>query len=271
MVRERVTYILYEPYGAFNPQQLGVTDQFLAINDLDAIKEHTATFTTKDNLPSELKRVLRNVHELHIRWSSTAPYDTLPPYVARLPPGLHVSYTPLPGKNATRLCNVLKDVFGKEHLNKCDDIEKSFTSPRVISDRFASTAARQFYAFLPSLRESIPWIQREVCGDSEEQYACRLHAAGLKRASSLDMDYDAVSQKIEVKALWTQGNGADDEKWYETQLKGQNEGDSMEIGVLMPETPLEPEELRFSGWLTQLNKDKKPCESNMIISKAAFN
>ena len=253
-MRERVTYILRSPSSDFNPSQLTVTTTNFAINGLDAYKEDHLTFSY-DQIPQSLWRVLRNCHEFHIRWSSTFPYQPLPPFVSRVTPGLHVSFTPLHGRSGKRICEVLKVVFGQ--TLKCDKTETAFSTPNVISTRFASGASREYFSFVHSLQQLSFFIQKEICGEEEKSIPCRLRAHDLVKADLLDIDYDAVSQALVVKAMWTNPNG-DDGKWYETLMKGSREEDTLEVGVLMGEEALEEEELRFSGFLTKVGQDDKP-------------
>jgi hypothetical protein len=97
-MRERVTYILKDPTEPFNPSVLEVARDSFAVPGLDAVKEDHITFGF-DELPPNLWRVLRNLHELHIRWQTQRPFDDVPPYISRLPPGLHVFFTPLPERS----------------------------------------------------------------------------------------------------------------------------------------------------------------------------
>ena len=49
--------------------------------------------------------MLKESHEIHIRWTSTENYDAPVPYASRLPPGLHVFYTP---RNEHSRCVVIR-------------------------------------------------------------------------------------------------------------------------------------------------------------------
>lgn len=250
-MKERLTYIVRDP-PSFNPSQLGNTNTAFAVNALDAIKEQSITLVPSE-IPAALWRVLRNCHELHIRWSTAQPYNSLAPFVSRVTPGLHASFTPLANRSAKRICELLKEAFGKSV--KCSNVQDAFTTPPILSDRFGSSASRQFYHFTPSLFELSLFIQQTICG--AEQYACRLAAHDLKKADTFDVDYDAVSQSMTLKAVWTNANG-DDGKWYEEINEGTGEHDTLEIGVLMGEEATEEEELRFSGFLTQIGRDDAP-------------
>lgn len=91
-MRQRITFI-QEPQDAVNPELLRVQESSFNTQGLKAAREDRLTFGFSE-LPQELYRVLKQCHELHIRWASTIPYDVLPPFASRLSPGLHVSYTP---------------------------------------------------------------------------------------------------------------------------------------------------------------------------------
>ncbi|KAF2669437.1 PIG-X-domain-containing protein [Microthyrium microscopicum] len=252
-MRERVTYILRNPTGVFDPKQLEVKKDSFAVDGLDAIKEHQITLGFQE-ITAEIWRVLRNCHELHVRWSTAQAYETVSPYVSRVTPGLHVSYTPLEGKSAKRLCTLIRQTFGQRI--KCNDVTTAFTTPPILSERFAAVAARQLYYYVPSLQDFSIYLQQTICG--VDRISCRIRAHDLERADTLDIDYDAVSQSLIIKALWTTATSQDD-KWYETHLKGSDEHDTLEIGVLVNEVPDEEETIRFSGVLTRIGQDDKPA------------
>lgn len=92
-MRQRITY-LQDPAAAIDPSILIVTPSSISTPQLKAAKEERITFGL-DELPQELYRVLKESHELHIRWVSETPFETRAPLVARLSPGLHVFWTAL--------------------------------------------------------------------------------------------------------------------------------------------------------------------------------
>src|ERR1700753_328545 len=102
-MRERVTYVLQKGELVFKPDQIETTKTSLAISNIEAIKEHHIVFSSPE-IPPEIWRVLRTCHELHIRWSTAQSYNLVAPYTSRVSPGLHVSFTPLQGRSAKRLC-----------------------------------------------------------------------------------------------------------------------------------------------------------------------
>lgn len=77
-----------------DPNQLEIHETKVQGPALEAVREHKITLTLPE-LPSELAGLLRDLEELHLRWATSASYDTLEPFSSRLSPGLHVSYTPV--------------------------------------------------------------------------------------------------------------------------------------------------------------------------------
>ena len=97
---------------------LQLTLAWLKIQGLNAVREERLTFGL-DELPKEVcfscnhtaparerffykshenhqvRRVLKQSNELHIRWASEAPYSVASPLNSRISPGLHVHFTPL--------------------------------------------------------------------------------------------------------------------------------------------------------------------------------
>jgi hypothetical protein len=258
-MRERVTYILTEPgAGDFDPSSLEITPSTLAVPGLAAVKEHRLALSPAE-VPAPLSRVLRNAQSLHLRWSSpvsrAAERPPLAPFVSRTAPGLHVFLTPLPGRSAKRLCALLRDVFGARV--KCGSVDAAFTN----STRGGGDGARQFFYYVPDLAALSLWVQREVCG--AEAYACRLRATDLEGADAFDVEYDASGDLV-LRAVWTKANG-DDGKWYETHMRGGGAADSLEVGVLVNEIPESEEDLRYSGFLTQIGKDAEPCKPSRCL------
>ena len=62
-----------------------------------------------------------------------------------------------------------------------------------------------------------------------------------------------------LKAFWSHSD-AQDGLWHETHSK--KSGNSLEIGILQNENPAAPEELKYSGILSVVGDNKKPCVSN---------
>lgn len=91
-MRQRITFV-HEPQDAINPKGLDITSTSLSLEGLKAVREDRITLGLEE-LPQELRVVLGQAEELHIRYVRPEPYKTIPPFNSRLSPGLHVFYSP---------------------------------------------------------------------------------------------------------------------------------------------------------------------------------
>ncbi|KAF2430467.1 PIG-X-domain-containing protein [Tothia fuscella] len=256
-MKERITYIIRNPKLGFEPSNLEVAKASISVSSLDGAKEHRITLALAE-VPQELVRVLKNCHELHIRWATSREHDSIAPYVSRVTPGLHVFYTPLREKATKRLCSLIQKLFGS--YLKCVSTENilinfwsAFTTPPNISGRFSHSASRQYFQPLESTDNLVAYIGQTTC--SEHNYECKLRVHDLLTADYIDGDYDSISHAVNLRAYWSQSH-LTDKLWWETHHIPAN--GSLEVGVLINETPDEEEELRYSGFLTQVGDDDKP-------------
>ncbi|PGH10135.1 hypothetical protein AJ80_07586 [Polytolypa hystricis UAMH7299] len=255
-MRQRITYI-HEAEGAFNPNQVPVGDDSLSIQSLQGSKEARVTFGFKE-LPQELWQVLKQCHELHVRWVTERPYDAVSPFSSRVSPGLHVFYTPASQDQPTsQLCPLLREVFSTQL--KCTEPEESFISPPILSTRFASTSALQFYQSLSSLEELVTYIQQKICpqGQEDKDNACYERAASLLSADSLDIDYDNISHALTISAYWSQPSSSDGAGWNEKINKDEKGAHKVEVGLLAIQEAIEPEEISVGGFLAVVGEDSK--------------
>src|SRR4051794_38278850 len=94
-MRERITFI--QKLGdTLEASSLSISTTSLSGPAIRAVREDRLTFAA-DELPSELRSLLKEVHELHVRWVSPLAYETVSPLLARLPAGFHLFYTPSRG------------------------------------------------------------------------------------------------------------------------------------------------------------------------------
>jgi hypothetical protein len=91
-MRQRITFI-HKPQDALPPTSIAVASASLAVPSLKAAREDRITFGL-DELPEEVRLVLEQAHELHIRYVASRLYITVSPFNSRLSPGLHVYYSP---------------------------------------------------------------------------------------------------------------------------------------------------------------------------------
>ncbi|KAL1302587.1 hypothetical protein AAFC00_002965 [Neodothiora populina] len=251
-MKQRITYLLKNAHeqGGVDPATLEVSKDSLKIPGLNGAKEWRITVGAKE-LPQEIWQVLKLSHELHIRWTSATPYDAISPLVSRTPPGLHVFFTPRKDASQDVLCPLLTNVFGRGI--SCHSVKESFSTPPILSERFAMSASHQYYQSLPDLHDLIVYLQHKVC--SAENTVCKDQIAQLSKAASLDLDYDTISHALQITTTWARSPVGP--TWSEV-IRLRSKSDSVEVGVLNPEKPTEPEELSLGGFLTVLGEDDKP-------------
>lgn len=92
VMRQRTTFIQRAGH-AVDPTLLTVSAGSLAGPSIDAVREERLTIPL-DELPDELQSILRGTPDLHIRWVSPRPFESVSPLFSRLPPGFHLLYTP---------------------------------------------------------------------------------------------------------------------------------------------------------------------------------
>jgi len=151
------------------------------------------------------------------------------------------------------LCPLLKHLFSPDL--KCSSISDSFSSPPILSERFTSSSTFQYFYPLPRLLDFQKYVARTIC--EAFKGPCVNEAASLSYASSIDIDFDAISHAVTVAGYWRTGQA-------KTEPRKWKEGDSLEVGVLQAEKPEEPEELKLGGYLTVLGEDEKPSTSSKL-------
>ena len=91
-MRERIT-LIQRRGDSIEPSSLKVSDSDISGPDVRAVREDRLTLSL-DELPAELRTLLKGSDELHIRWVSPVAYESVSPLLARLPPGFHIFFTP---------------------------------------------------------------------------------------------------------------------------------------------------------------------------------
>ncbi|KAI5282919.1 protease B nonderepressible form [Ascosphaera aggregata] len=92
-MKRRLTFF-HEGGAAFDPQQLSLSPSSLTIRDLDAARQERFTFDIGElSDDDDLRELLEQCNELHIRWASQSYHDAIGPFSSRLAPGLHVHYS----------------------------------------------------------------------------------------------------------------------------------------------------------------------------------
>ncbi|KAL6243286.1 protease B nonderepressible form [Rhinocladiella similis] len=258
-MRRRSTFITH-PSRAVNPADIQVYENQLLLGALKAAREERLTLGFKE-LPEEVVEVLRDSHELHIRWTREDTYNTTPPFLSRTSPGLHVQYTPLKEDQPDNLCNLLHKVFGGEL--RCTSAKETFISPPLISERFAQTASSQYYTLLPTVRHLASYLQQTICKPSD--ITCIHTASLLNLADAIDFDYNSISHALTLTVLWSKqpeviydpiGEFTTFDAWNLDIQSSLN--DKVEVGILSPSPATEPSDLQLSGFLTAVGTDDHP-------------
>lgn len=258
-MRRRSTFITH-PSRAVNPDDVQVYKNQLLLGGLKAAREERLTLGFEE-LPEEVVQILRESHELHLRWARDRTYDTTAPFLSRISPGLHIQYTPLKENHPDRVCELLHKVFGEDL--RCDTPRTSFISPSLVSERFAQTASLQYYSLLPSMRRLAAYIQRKICKPSD--LTCIHTASLLNLADAVDFDYDSISHALTMTVLWSKqpeviydpiGEFTTFDAWNLDIQSNRN--DKVEVGILSAAPAVEPSDLQLSGFLTVVGEDDHP-------------
>ncbi|OQE39781.1 hypothetical protein PENCOP_c006G00656 [Penicillium coprophilum] len=256
-MKRRITFIQRVDAG-FDPEQAVLTASSLSVRNLDAAREDRITVGL-DELPTELRTVLEQSHELHLRWASERPFGAVTPFSSRVSPGLHLNYTPLKSESSSEvLCKLLRTVVAPKsdaQHKDCSEQEESFITPPLLSTRFASSASLQYYTHLPSIQSLVEYIQSIFCAQSRaDGPECHTWANALLSADSVDIDYDSISHALTVSGLWTSPPTGG---WTEVFQKPASDADQIEFGLLGAEGGLEPEEIKMGGLLAVVGQDNK--------------
>lgn len=134
-------------------------------------------------------------------------------------------------------------------------IQETFTTPPILSGRFSHSASRQLYASVPSLENFVNYLARVICGPTADR--CKSDARELLDADYLDIDWDSISHTLVLKAFSSK-SFLESGVWQEKHILPIGDH-ALEVGVLSNEMPEEVEELKYSGFLTQVGKDAKFC------------
>jgi len=92
-MRQRITFF-HRPGSSVDPALLRINGTALSGPEIVAAREDKITFAL-DELPSELRKVLADSREFHIRWVSPQAHEPVEPLHSRVSPGFHLFYTPL--------------------------------------------------------------------------------------------------------------------------------------------------------------------------------
>ena len=86
-------------------------------------------------------------------------------------------------------------------------------------------------------------------------------ATSLESADYLDIDFDTISQALDLNVF--HGSPPKLSGWTE-KISKPNLFAKVEVGILAPASPNQPEELSLGGFLTVLDEDSKASKSRPI-------
>lgn len=113
----------------------------------------------------------------------------------------------------------------------------------------SQSATRQYYQPLDTLRDLVEYGKHKLCGSSEQE--CLERVSSLLYASSVDIDFDAISLALTVTAFWPS-------QMQDLSLKRTTSNDRLEVGILSVELSKQTDELSLGGFLTVVGEDTKP-------------
>ncbi|KAK4961115.1 protease B nonderepressible form [Elasticomyces elasticus] len=261
-MKQRITYLL-PPGTDYDPANIHIgPDSVNITNTAEAPAIEKRVTAGLSELPAELRDLLTSIHELHIRYTSRQPYTSPSPLTSRLPPGLHVFFTPLASSPETDICPLLKSLFSAPNQDlKCPSTPQSFSSPPILagSERFAHTSSHQYYTPLPKnqILAFQTFLSRTFCPGTFRG-ACPNEIATLSFASYIDIDFDAISHAVTLTAVWRAGIGNPAARTPAKLWGGQEGGGGLEVGVLVPQTADEAEEVKLGGFLAVVGEDEYP-------------
>ena len=101
--------------------------------------------------------------------------------------------------------------------------------------------------------------------------ACDSQIQELQQASSIDVDFDAISHALTLTAFWSSPNTSRNEVVAQRASRGIRKleaDDRLEVGVLQSEKATEPEELSLGGYLTVIGDDDHPSMQRLLPDAA---
>lgn len=95
-MKERVTFV-HQQGEDVDPQLLKIQKDGISGPTVQTTREDKLTIPL-DQLPPQVLDVLKSLKDVHVRWVSPLAYEAEEPFVSRVSPGLHISFTPAEGK-----------------------------------------------------------------------------------------------------------------------------------------------------------------------------
>ncbi|KAI1918658.1 protease B nonderepressible form [Ophidiomyces ophidiicola] len=243
-MKRRVSFI-HDAEGDFDPKKARLGPDSITIQSLHGARQERLTFGIQE-LPGEIQQVVKQCHELRIRWASERAYSAVSPLTSRVSPGIHVFLSPR-RNNSPQLCPLLRKAFGADVT--CTTPEVSFVSNGP--SKSGASSSMQFYQLLPSLDQLVVYLQAAIC--SEQDTECGDYASLVRSADTLDIDYNQALHSFDVTVYWSEPTRKSG--WTDIVRNRNISKDKVDVGILASQEPLELDELKFGGLLAVVGRD----------------
>lgn len=136
-------------------------------------------------------------------------------------------------------------------------MQTTFSTPPILSSRFTTSPAAQYYSELPSLQH-LSRIVQHTC--RPENGYCQTLASSIITAKYLDIDYDAIQHSLVATAYWDKP--PTNTAWSDDIVQPPGRDHRVEVGVLSKEQAVDPElgDMTLGGVLTVLGEDIQPSK-----------
>jgi len=221
--------------------------------------------------------VLVECDDLHVRWTSSQRQSLESPFVSRVPPGLHIFWTP---KDPTaeyvainycmgQVLTVISVTFyylAQELLGDgaiCSSATQTCSKNPILLEGSNALPTFHFFENAPLMSTVAETFLSNVCKSDSAQdswhLACKDPITQLESASNVDIDFDAESKKLIFSVLWgPQASGEFASGRSTRQYRHLGAADRLEVGMLQGQGAKKPGELSLGGYLTVIGEDSHP-------------
>ncbi len=130
-----------------------------------------------------------------------------------------------------------------------------------MSERFSAASTYQYFSFQQTADGLPAAFLKLVCnGTAPGLRDCDAVLEELKHASTIDVDFDAISHAVILTVMWPPKTADSGSARSHSTIRQASPQDTIEVGVLHPEATTEPEELALGGFLTVVGETDHPSK-----------
>ncbi|KKF92162.1 Protein pbn-1 [Ceratocystis platani] len=255
-MRHRITFV-HRPEESIEPDALALTETSISGPALsEAMREDRFTVGLSE-LPEDVGLALESFSELHLRWASTRPYESVAPFTVRVTPGFHLFSALEKNIDAVEqlpaLCAFVSEAFGPLD---CSDPE-AFTKRLAEDNPSAPSDVYQFYQPVASLDAFSEFLKAKFCPLGQSVEICNEVAGHMKDLISLDLSYDKAAKIVRLIMTWPM-------KKHTINISSLPDSSEApyrtEVGILTKGVPahLNPGQVGMGGLVSVLGESKKP-------------